>query len=206
MFDLASLDLAGGILDCAGGAASFNAETTRRGYRVVSCDPIYRYPAQRISDRIDETYETVLMGAKANRDRYVWDEIGSPEKLGEIRIAAMQRFLDDFPQGLKEGRYRPYALPNIRLGNGEFDLALCSHLLFTYSEQLTLNFHVAAIEEMCRIAGEARIFPLLSYSGEPSPLLDPVLDELRGRDYQAEVRPVPYEFQRGGNKLLIVKR
>ena len=41
----------------------------------------------------------------------------------------------------------------------EFDLALCSHLLFLYSEQLTADFHLASIRELCRVAGEVRVFP-----------------------------------------------
>lgn len=101
-----------------------------------------------------------MTGAEANRDRYVWDEIGSPRRMGELRMTAMQRFLDDFPQGLEKGRYRTDELPNLGFGDGAFGLALCSHFLFTYSEQLSIDFHVAAIREMCRVAGEARIFPL----------------------------------------------
>ena len=30
------------ILDCGGGPSSFNAEMTKKGGRVVSCDPLYR--------------------------------------------------------------------------------------------------------------------------------------------------------------------
>lgn len=204
MFGLSSSDLSGRIVDCGGGPASFNAEATRKGHRVISCDPLYRFAAQEISVRVEETYETVLSGAAANEDRYVWDEIGSPEHLGEVRMAAMRRFLEDFPRGLEEERYRPDKLPDLGFGRGEFDLALCSHLLFTYSEQFTLDFHVAAIEEMRRVAAETRVFPLLNYDGEPSPLVVPVVDELRARGYRPEVRRVPYEFQRGGNELLSV--
>jgi hypothetical protein len=39
MFGLTDKDLSGRVLDCAGGPASFNAEATREGRRVVSCDP-----------------------------------------------------------------------------------------------------------------------------------------------------------------------
>ena len=65
------------ILDCAGGPASFNAEVTRKGYTFVSRDPLYRFTAEEIAGRIEETYETILAGSEANRDRYVWDEIES---------------------------------------------------------------------------------------------------------------------------------
>lgn len=206
MFDLAPQDLDGKILDCAAGPASFNAEAAQKGYRVTSCDPLYRFTAEEIADRIADTYENVVAGAKANRDRYVWDEIDSPERMGEVRMAAMRHFLKDFPPGLEKGRYRADKLPSLEFDDGEFDLALSSHFLFTYSEQLSTDFHVAAIEEMCRVAGEARIFPLLNYDGWPSRLLRPVVNELRARRYRAETQRVSYEFQKGGNRLLSVAR
>jgi hypothetical protein len=206
MFDLAPQDLDGKILDCAAGPASFNVEASQMGYRVISCDPLFRFATEEIAKRIDETYDTIVTGAKANRDRYVWQEIGSPERMGEVRMAAMRRFLEDFPAGLQTGRYRADELPSLGFENGEFDLALSSHFLFTYSEQLSADFHLAAIEEMCRVASEARIFPLLNYDGKPSQLLRPVVSKLRARGYHAETRRVPYEFQKGGNRLLSVVR
>ena len=205
MFDLTPEDLSGRMLDCAGGPASFNAEATLKGQRVVSCDPVYRFTAAEIRARIDATYDKVVANASARRDEFVWHDMGSPEQLGEVRMTAMQRFLEDFPRGLEEGRYLPGELPNLGFEDGEFDLALCSHFLFTYSDQLSVDFHVAAIEEMCRIAEEARVFPLLkSYAG-PSPHLGPVTDALRERGYRTEIVRVPYEFQRGGNEMLSVK-
>ena len=42
MFSLTSSDLKLAILDCAGGPASFNAEMTRQGRKVISCDPVYQ--------------------------------------------------------------------------------------------------------------------------------------------------------------------
>jgi hypothetical protein len=205
MFDLAG-GVAGSVLDCASGPSSFNAEATCKGYRVVSCDPIYRFSAGEIASRIEETYEVVLAGARTNKARYVWDRIGSPEELGEVRMAAMHRFLEDFPQGSALGRYRTDALPDLGFEDDEFDLALCSHLLFTYSEQLTLDFHVASIKEMCRVADEARIFPLLNYDGAQSSLFVPVVKELRAQGYETKIQPVPYEFQRGGDRLLSVSQ
>lgn len=205
MFDLSTRDLSGRILDCAAGPASFNAEMTAEGRSVVSCDPLYGFTAGEIQGRIEETYEVVMAGVEANRDRYVWNDIGSPARLGEVRMRAMRRFLEDFPQGFREGRYRPDGLPALGFGNDAFDLALCSHFLFTYSEQLSADLHLAAVEEMCRVACGARVFPLLNYDGEPSPRLRPLLNELRARGYRAETRRVPYEFQVGGNRVLCVE-
>jgi hypothetical protein len=202
MFNLTPADLNRGILDCGGGPASFNAEMTRQGYAVTSCDPIYQFTADEISQRIQETYPKIIDGVTANQDSYVWDAIASPEQLGEVRMATMNQFLQDFSAGFQAGRYLVAELPHLPFANQQFDLALCSHLLFTYSDQLSTEFHLAAIAELCRIATEVRIFPLLDISGAPSPHLQPVIHQLKQQGYKPEIQSVNYEFQKGGNQLL----
>lgn len=95
--------------------------------------------------------------------------------------------------------------PCLPFHDREFDLCLCSHLLFTYSEQLSADFHEKAILEMCRVAGEVRIFPLLDMSGKLSPHLHPVCECLRRHGYAWDTVRVDYEFQRGGNRMLCVR-
>jgi len=203
MFDLTPDDLSLSILDCAGGPASFNVEMTRQGYKVISCDPIYQFTGSEIEQRVQDTYQAVINGVQINFDRFVWQDIQSPAQLGQIRIAAMSQFLEDFPLGIQQGRYVIDELPVLSFNTSQFDLALCSHLLFTYSDQLSLDFHVASILEMCRVAKEVRIFPLLvNMSGERSPWLEPVIDKLQQQGYKSEIKQVPYEFQKGGNKML----
>ena len=204
MFALTAVDLRGRILDCAAGPASFNAEATAAGHRIVSCDPLYRFSAAEIRARVEQTSETLIEHARAARDRFVWRDIQSPEHLGEVRLAAMNRFLADFPSGLAQGRYRTDALPHLRFADGEFDLALCSHFLFLYPDQLSADFHLRSIRELCRVANEARIFPLLGAYGVPSPHVDPAIHALRGLGYAAEVRRVSYEFLRGADEMLCV--
>jgi len=206
MFALTPDDLVGSILDCAAGPASFNAELSAEGRKIISCDPLYSLTSGEISARIDASYDTMVANVRAASDEFVWREFASPENLGEARLAAMRVFLADFPQGIKEGRYLDQSLPHLAFREGEFDIALCSHLLFTYSDRLTVGFHVAAIEEMCRVAAEARVFPLLKSYGGPSLHLRPVVDLLRGHGCRVEVRKVPYEFQRGGDEMLVASR
>ncbi len=106
-----------------------------------------------------------------------------------------------------QGRYVDGALPNLPFDSSDFDLALCSHLLFTYSELLSEADHVAAICEMCRVACEARIFPILDmFDGGRSPHLDGVIRGLSAAGFVANLVRVPYEFQRGGNEMLRVLR
>ena len=57
-----------------------------------------------------------------------------------------------------------------------FDLALCSHLLFTYSKQLSASFHVEAVLEMCRVARESAFSPL----GNERRAVTPRLRRMRG--------------------------
>jgi hypothetical protein len=203
MFDLTHDELQLKILDCAGGPASFNVEMNRRGYKVISCDPIYQFSANEISQRIQDTYQTVIDGTKATREYFVWQDIQSPEQLGQIRMAAMQQFLEDLPLGVQQGRYITGELPVLPFDTHQFNLAVCSHFLFTYSDLLSQEFHLASIQELCRIAGEVRIFPLLNqFSREVSPLVPLVMKELAAQGYNLEMKQVPYEFQKGGNQML----
>ncbi len=202
MFNLTPRDLQLKILDCAGGPASFNTTMTRQGYSVISCDPVYQFTACEITRRIQEVYPVVIEGVQVDQNSFVWRDINSPTHLGQVRMAAMNQFLEDFPQGLQEGRYVTAELPTLPFSQDQFDLALCSHFLFTYSEQLSEAFHLDAIAELCRVATEVRIFPLLNLAGEPSPHLQPIISQLNRRGYQLEIKMVGYEFQPGGNQLL----
>jgi hypothetical protein len=48
MFTLTDLDLGLKIVGCRDGPSSFNAKATRRGTRVTSVDPIYRWDVAQI--------------------------------------------------------------------------------------------------------------------------------------------------------------
>src|SRR5689334_12424843 len=154
MFALSATDLDGRILGCGDGPASFNALATQRGMKVVSCDPIYCWGARDIQARIDESYAEIIEQTQRNRHEFVWDTIRSVDELGRVRMTAMQEFLRDYPTGVQEGRYIEAALPSLPFRDGQFDLALCSHLLFLYSSQLGETFHHAAVLELRRVARE----------------------------------------------------
>lgn len=208
MFALSELEMkTRRILGCGDGPASFNAEATRHGFRVTSCDPLYCFTKHEIRQRIDETFPTVLEQTRANLDAFVWGAgIDSPEALGELRMKAMDAFLEDFESGLLAGRYRAMMFPKLFFEDGAFDLALCSHFLFLYSDHLSAEFHLDSILEMLRLAPEARIFPLLGLNNQPSPHLDFVQSGLRERGFNVTLAPVPYEFQKGGKWMLRASR
>jgi hypothetical protein len=100
---------------------------------------------------------------------------------------------------------RDAELPHLPFGNATFGIALCSHFLFLYSEQLSEDFHIEAIREMGRIAGEVRVFPLLALGGSPSCHVAPVSERLQKEGYTVSIDAVPYEFQRGGNQMMRVR-
>lgn len=205
MFGLTPEDRSGRILDCGGGPSSFTSESTAQGGHVVSCDPLYEFTTDEIRQRIDATYLKMTALNEANRANFRWEMYGSPTALGEIRMRAMGLFLDDYVAGKEQERYVLGGLPALPFPDASFDLALCSHFLFTYSEQFTTEFHVQSLLDMARVAHEVRVFPILNaFDGAISPHLQTVMQALRERDYGVEVRTVEYEFQKGGNQMLCV--
>ncbi|TQD26731.1 SAM-dependent methyltransferase [Methanolobus vulcani] len=202
IFSLSDEDLNKSILGCGDGPASFNCEMNRMGKSVVSVDPIYELDREMIQKRIDETYLEVLEQTRANKDKFIWKNISSVEELGEIRMSSMSQFLDDFEKGKIQGRYIAGGLPELPFADNSFDLALVSHLLFLYSEQLSFDFHVQAIDELLRVASEVRIFPLVDLNSRKSIHLDEIIGLLVSKGYVVSEEKVNYEFQKGGDTML----
>ena len=205
MFALSETDLNRTILACADGPAAFNAGMAGAGHRVVSCDPLYQFSVAQIRERIDETYDNIIAQTYNNIESFVWTTIQSVDDLGRVRLAAMERFLADYDSGKADGRYIAAELPHLPFQRGTFELALCSHFLFLYSPILTLELHEQAIEAMCAAASEVRIFPLLTFNGEPSPYVSPLTASLRESGKQVSIERVSYEFQKGGNEMLRIE-
>jgi sugar/nucleoside kinase (ribokinase family) len=202
MFALSDSDIQKRIVGCGDGPASFNAELTNQGKNVTSIDPVYAFSGEEIRQRFDEVYTQLVEAARENQAKFNWDIISSPDEMGQRRRKALELFLDDYDAGKQQGRYLTCTLPDLPFKNNEFDLALCSHLLFTYSHLLDADFHLEATLEMLRIASEVRIFPLLTLNGRPSPHLDHLKQTLPTHGVHFEIQTVNYEFQVGGNKIL----
>ena len=202
MFHLTDRELQLSILGCGDGPASFNKEMKTLGHEVVSIDPLYQFSTEQIRGRIEISFNQVLQQVRQNQNEFVWETISSPEELGRLRMGAMQDFLSDFEQGKEEGRYRIEELPTLPFMEKQFDLALCSHFLFLYSDQLPLKFHRESIAEMCRVAKEVRIFPLLKLGSVKSQHVEKVMNEFNAQGYAVSIERVDYEFQRGGNEMM----
>jgi len=137
-------------------------------------------------------------------DAFVWGWYGSQESRAELRRQAREAFTDDYrrhPQTYVAG-----ALPRLPFTERSFDLALCSHFLFTWSDILDEAWHRAALLELCRVATEVRVFPLVVQgSGAAVPFLPALMHHLEGQGLHCAVVTVAYEFQRGADQMLVVR-
>lgn len=205
-FALDNMTGAGPVLDAGGGPSSFAAEAASEGTRVVAVDPIYRVPGAAIAARFEETAVAMREGAQRAAYRFNWRYYGSEEAVHRLRREALALFLADFEAGKSAGRYVPGALPDLPFADGSFRLALSSHLLFLYGDTFDFDFHVAAMRELLRVAGEVRVFPLFNLDGRPSSHLPGVMQVLSGDGARCVLKEVPFEFQKGARRMLVAMR
>ena len=160
MFALSERDLGLRILGCVDGPASFNAVLTRRGGSVVSVDPIYQFHKNSFAP--GSTRRTTGCSPRCGRTKAnLCGHTSNPwRRWGGRAWPPWKPSSKTTKPGLREGRYVVGALPELPFPEDAFDLALCSHFLFLYSEQFSSEFHLRSIQELCRVAKEVRIFPL----------------------------------------------
>ena len=206
MFDLTVADSKKRILGVGDGPASFNAEGTAIGYNITSVDPIYQFSEEEIRQRFEAVVDNIIDQIIATPNDWVWSYHKNPQDLKANRIKALENFLQDYQQGKQEGRYLTQELPHLDFAEQVYDLVLCSHFLFLYSDHCDRHFHVAAIQEMLRVSQEVRIFPLLTLMQKTSPYLDFIISKFSNLGYFIDIMLVPYELQPGGNKMLVIKQ
>jgi len=206
MFCLSELDFSKQILGCGDGPACFNAEWSRIGGSVISVAPIYEFNVAEIRSRIDEVYPQIIDQVSKNKNDFVWKNIVNVDELGKVRMDAMTIFLNDYEEGRKSGRYIAASLPRLPFEDNAFDLALCSHYLFLYSEHVSQEQHLLSMKELCRVASEVRVYPLLSMGNNiKSSHLEPVISALKDIGISISFVPVDYEFQKGATEMLVAK-
>jgi len=206
MFSLSDDDLKKKILGCGDGPACFNAEVSNSGGNIISVDPIYQFSADQIGLRIDEVYPQIMEQVSKNKGDYVWKNMRGVEELGKIRMDAMKTFLNDYQAGREAGRYINASLPVLPFEDDKFELALCSHYLFLYSEHVNQERHISSMKELCRVSNEVRVYPLLSIgNNKQSKHLKPVMSALSDSGIKTSLVPVKYEFQKGATEMLVTK-
>ena len=192
MFTLSTSDIDKAIIGVADGPASFNAEMFALGKQVISVDPLYEFRAKDIESQFHAVVENIIAQVKATPNDWVWSYHSSPEHLREHRLRVLRLFAKDYETGRNRGRYLVGELPCLDFQANRFDLALCSHFLFLYSDHFSYQFHYASVREMLRIATEVRIFPLLTLMREPSPYVQPLIESLKADGFEVMVEKVNY--------------
>ena len=204
MFLLSDNDMKKKIAGFGDGPASFNFQAKNMGASVVSFDPIYQFTKEQLKNRLNAVRDTVIRQMIENKDNYKWDKIKDIKQLEEIRMSAMKLFLDDYENGKRENRYIYHELPDrLPYDDKTFDIGLSSHFLLMYTS-LGYVFHIRAISEMLRVCKEVRIFPLCDLDGRSSEMSDKVIAYFADK-YDVGIEKTEYEFQKGANKVLMIR-
>ncbi|WP_194819747.1 hypothetical protein [Nocardia sp. XZ_19_385] len=206
MFGLSDADLERRILDCPSGAAGFTAEVSRRGGDVTGCDVAYFGNGVReVAAGAVAEAERGNRYVRANQSQYRWTFFADPDEHNRLRQQAAQRFAAHAHQDPE--RYVAGRLPTLPFADNDFELVLSSHLLFSYADDLDYDFHLRAILELMRVTtGELRIFPLVAIGASTRyPDMDELLIQLRAHGIEGRITTVAYEFQAGGNQMLVCR-
>lgn len=112
----------------------------------------------------------------------------------DAELNSQQLFMQDYAVGKKEGRYLPLTMP-LPFNDHQFELALCADLLSHQHADLLMN-------ELCRVAAEVRIFPLLNKDGALIEALGPIMLALYERNLGVEVREISWGEEKTGQAML----
>jgi uncharacterized protein (TIGR02246 family) len=206
MFDLKEEELRGiKILDCPSGACSFAARAADLGFDVTASDVAYYFSSEELEEKGRADLAHVKATMEETKGNYVWDFFQSVDDL----ISTREKALSDTVRNMKEkeSQYVAAELPHLPFEDNVFDLTLSAHFLFMYADKLDYSFHLETIKELMRVTSrEIRIFPLVDQTGKKYPELVRLKDAIRSLGWEAEERPVPYEFQKGACSLLKLKK
>jgi len=206
MFSLTDADMAGTVLDCSAGAASFVTVARANGTSAYAVDPAYALSREVLAGAVREDLARGSAIAVQHPDRFVWDWFGSVEAREQMRRRAGAQFVSAL--ATSAGWLVAGELPRLPFRDGSFDLVLCSHLLFTWADVLGLEWHRAAVTELARVSrGEVRVFPtVMQGRGDAAPFWGELMTTLDAQGLDAEERPVSYRFQVTGDRMLVVSR
>jgi hypothetical protein len=117
-------------------------------------------------------------------------------------------FISDYYKGILEKRYVKATLPKLAFDDKSFDLVLSGHFLFTYADKFDFDFHLSSILELFRISSkEVRIYPIQQgMISQPYKQMTQLVSYIGRLGIDYEIIAVPFEFQKGSNKMLRLKR
>ena len=218
MFDIDPAQWVGKkVLDVASGPASFAAEARGLGIDTMACDP--RYGGNR-DQLYEQAREDIAIGLERMKIQNTYCARKTPEEEMAYRrekVKAMAAFAGDYSEMDATDRYIEASLPRLPFDSKSFDLVLCAHLLFVYSDLDTggclesspfdYEFHLRSILEMLRVSrGEVRIYPISGVNQAEHPYLPRILGYLRGLNVETEIVPVEFKDIAGADRMLRIKQ
>lgn len=205
MFDLSPKDLVNKkVLDCAGGACSFTAHANKLGIQSISCDIAYYHNVDDLERKGLEDIEHTMEHMKKAAENYVWDYFSSVDALKQERSHALKGCVQDIRDN--PHHYQAATLPVLPFEDKQFDITVCAHLLFMYSDRLDYQFHLNSLKELIRVTKEEiRIFPLTDLYGNKYNQLSQLKEDLKEHVSSIVEIEVSYEFQKNANYMLVIK-
>ena len=195
------------VLDCPSGPSSFVAEANRMGIRAVGCDFFYDLPLEQLVNKGLKDISHVMERLSEKMHLFKWDYYSSVEDVKDSRTRALKLFEEDYQIGLKEKRYVKASLPFLPFPDRSFELVISAHFLFIYDDKLDYEFHLNSIVELSRVCSrEVRIYPLQSMNARIYPYMDKLMSDLKQTGLEARIVEVGFEFLRGSNFMLRIKR
>ncbi len=201
MFDLQADDYRKILFDFPGSISSFNADVYQQAHRIVSGDTIYSMDFPAMQAYVEQLLQSNYAYLKQHAQAVLRHGVADIESIFKIVQDNSERFLTDYVTGKKQARYQAVFMPHLPYKNHEFQLALCCDYVFNHHKQNDCTPQ-EVVFELCRIAEEVRIFPVLTERGEPSTWLGPLMLELQQRHYGIEVRHVAFKNVKGNNAML----
>lgn len=164
MFALDENDTGVSFADCAAGASAFAAQVRARGGWAVSVDPLYRDGLSVVRARARHNLDHCEKWLRAHANVIDWDYLGSIEAYRRTGLHNLDVFSTDY--AAHPECYIAASLPALGLPERSVDVALCANFLFAYADVLSIDFHVAAIVELARVARrEVLVHPLAARDG-----------------------------------------
>jgi len=199
MFALDEQDLKRKILDYPAKISCFNAEMHAKGCdNVVSADPKYDLSPLDMVKHVGYVIQDLSESLDCYVDHLQGEGEQEIENLLNVWNQYAQQFLADYSDGLHTRRYQMARMPSLPFEDSQFELALCPDILLTENGYSM----VEVVSEVCRVAKEVRIFPLLDDSGEIAEELGPVMLALQQSNLGLEVKQVAYKLHKKNNAML----
>ena len=198
------------ILDCPGGPASFGKEARQMGIHVCAVDPQFKHDPDTLQSLGSQDIDYVISKIAETSEQRKWDYYASLESLRNKQFEIFRTFIADYRQDWpSQTHYLAASLPHLPFEDQAFDLALSGHFLFSFHTHFSTDLTIASLLELTRVAREVRVFPLRSNEQDREVLFadfDRITESLQEHEVAFEVKQANFEFQKGANELMILRR